>query len=222
MLVNFSSSWYNLAMKTKIFVDFDGTIFNTQAFREKLFDIFVMAGFDEDEIRNTYVAESLDFLYSAHGQMKRLFKIHEFDMEKAKKRLDKLIKSASDLLFDDFEPFIKNIDRNRFLVNLMTLGNIEFQKKRVEALCIGHFFDNIYYCDKQKWDFLDDIVDINEKFIIIDDRADTMEKIAKKFKRSFPIFINRPQKDLDDPVLQNQHDFNGIEVKSLKQVGQYF
>lgn len=208
-------------MKTKIFVDFDGTIFNTQAFRQKMFDIFVMAGFDEDEIRNTYIAESLDFLYSAYGQMERLFKIHEFDIEKARIRLDKLIKSSFDLLFDDFEPFIKNINRENFLVNLITLGNVEFQKKRVEALGLVPLFDNIYYCDKQKWDFLNDIVDIAEKFIIIDDRADTMEKIAKKFKRSFPILINRPQKDLDDPVLLNQHDFNGIEVKSLKQVGHY-
>jgi len=221
MLSGFAGYWYNLAMKTKLFVDFDGTIFNTLALRKKMFEVFTMSGFDETEIKNTYAAESLDFKYSPEGQWQRLRKIHEFDEEKAKIRMDKLIKSSNQFLFDDFAEFVNKIDREKYELTLFTLGDINFQKDKIKNSGVVSFFDNVYYCEIQKWDFLEDIVEINEKFIIIDDRADVAERIGKKFKRSFPIFIDRSEKDLDDPALSSNSDYSGISVKNLKQAGQY-
>lgn len=208
-------------MKTKLFIDFDGTIFSTLAFRDKMFEIFTMAGFEEDEIKSTYAAESLDYLYSAEGNLERLHKIHEYDIEKARFRMDKLIKTSKDFMFSDFEEFIRSVDREKYELNLITLGDLEFQKAKVEASGIVRYFDNVYYCEKQKWDYLDELVELNEKFIIIDDRADNMEKIGKKFKRSFPILMDRQQKDLADPYLSQQEQYTGIKVKNLKQAGQY-
>lgn len=208
-------------MKTKHFIDFDGTIFSTLTFRDKMFEIFTMAGFEEEEIKNTYAAESLDYLYSANGQLERLKKIHDFDIEKARLRMNKLIKASKDFMFDDFSEFVKKVDREKYELNLITLGEVSFQKAKVEASGIVKYFDNIYYCEKQKWDYLDDLVELNEKFIIIDDRADTLEKIGKKFKRSFPILMDRQQKDLADPYLSQQEKYSGIKVKNLKQAGQY-
>lgn len=221
MLARVTNNWYDFTMKTKLFIDFDGTIFNTQSFRDKMFEIFTMAGFDEEEIKNTYAAESLDYLYSASGQLERLEKIHEYDIEKAKLRMDKLIKSSKDFMFPDFDDFIKTVDRDKFEIDLITLGEEAFQKAKVEASAIVKYFDNVYYCETQKWDYLDELVELLEKFIIIDDRADTLERIGKKFKRSFPIFMDRQQKDLADPYLSKQKDYLGIKAKNLKQAGQY-
>lgn len=208
-------------MKTKLFVDFDGTIFNTLAFRDKMFEVFTMAGFTAEEIKNSYAAESLDYKYSPYGQMERLKRIHEFDITKAKTRMDKLIKVSSKFMFDDFVEFVKRIDRENYFLNLITLGDIDFQKGKVKNSGVATLFDNMYYCEIQKSVFLTDIVDMNEKFIIIDDRADALEKIGKKFRRSFPMLIDRAQKDLDDPVLSSQKDFSGISVKNMKQAAQY-
>lgn len=221
MLDRGSNNCYNLRVKTKIFIDFDGTIFNTLAFRDKMFEVFTMAGFSEEEIKNTYAAESLDYTYSPEGQFERLKKIHEFDVSRARLRMDKHINSSPAYLFDDFVPFIKNLNREEYEVDLITLGDIDFQKAKVINSGIVSSFDNVYYCDIQKDIFLSDIVDLNEKFIIVDNRADALEKIAKKYKRSFPIFIDRVQKDLDDPALLNQVKFTGISVKSMKQAAQY-
>ena len=221
MLAGMTNNWYDFTMKTKLFIDFDGTIFSTLAFRDKMFEIFTMAGFDEEEIKNTYVAESLDYLYSAEGQMDRLEKIHPFDMEKAKLRMNKLIKTSIDFMFPDFEEFIHSVDREKYEIDLITLGEVEFQKAKVEASGILKYFNNAHYCENQKWDYLDSLVELTEKFIIIDDRADTLEKIGKKFKRSFPILMDRQQKDLADPYLSAQEQYTGIKVKNLKQAGQY-
>ena len=221
MLAEVPYNWYDFTMKTKLFIDFDGTIFSTMAFRDKMFEICTMAGFDEEEIKNTYAAESLDYLYSANGQLERLQKIHSFDIEKAKLRMDKLIKTSKDFMFPDFEEFIHSVDREKYEIDLITLGEVEFQKAKVEASGIVKYFDNAYYCETQKWEYLDELVELNEKFIIIDDRADTLEKIGKKFKRSFPILMDRQQKDMDDPFLSQQEQYTGIKVKNLKQAGQY-
>lgn len=221
MLAGAANNWYDFTMKTKLFIDFDGTIFSTLAFRDKMFEIFTMAGFDEEEIKNTYAAESLDYLYSANGNLERLQKIHEYDIEKANLRMDKLIKTSKDFMFPDFDEFIQSVDREKYELDLITLGDLEFQKAKVEASGIVKYFDNVYYCEKQKWDYLDDLVELNDKFIIIDDRADTLERISKKFKRSFPILMDRQQKDLADPYLSQQKDYLGIKAKNLKQAGQY-
>ena len=63
------------------------------------------------------------------------------------------------------------------------------------------------------------MVEFFEHFIIIDDRGDTMEKIAKKYKRSLPIEINR-KKDPTDPM-EGNNGFKGIVVKNLKQAEKY-
>ena len=43
--------------KTKIFIDFDGTIFNTELFRNRIFDVFEAAGFTDAQILREYKAE---------------------------------------------------------------------------------------------------------------------------------------------------------------------
>jgi hypothetical protein len=208
-------------MKTKLFIDFDGTLFNTEAFKEKLFAIFLMAGFEQEEIESTYKAECLDYLYSPEGQMNRLKKIHQFNLEMARVRITKLINTASSFLFKDDITYIKNIDHNMFQLNMLTLGDIGFQKQKVKHSGIEQYFDSIDFCEIQKWDFLDTLVKKDEKFVIIDDRADTMKKIGEKFKRSFPVLMIRPQRDNNDPILARNHDFSGISVKNMKQAVQY-
>ena len=220
-LVGAWNYWYNLEMKTKLFIDFDGTLFNTEAFKEKLYAIFVMAGFEPEEIESTYKAECLDYLYSPLDQMERLLKIHEFNIEMAKVRLKKLIDTASSFLFSDDISYIKNIDHNIFELSLLTLGDIDFQKQKVQHSGIEKYFDHIYYCERQKWDFLDSLAKADEKFIIIDDRPDTLKEIGKKFKRSFPILMTRPEHDNDDPILAQHNDFSGISVKNMKQAVSY-
>lgn len=208
-------------MKEKLFIDFDGTLFDTEAFKGQMYDIFVKAGFELDEIKSTYNAECLDYKYSPIGQMERLKKIHSFDREAADQRFKKLYASCDKFLYDDSVEFLNGINRDKYGLDLLTLGDTEFQKTKVDHSGIAKYFDDIYYTEVQKWDYLDRLVDRNENFIVIDDRGDALTEIKKKFKHSLAIHIERPIEDKDDPFLSKKIDFSGINVKNLKQARQY-
>jgi len=208
-------------MKEKLFVDFNGTLFDTEAFKKEMYAIFIKAGFDIDEIKATYNAECLDYKYSPIGQMKRLEKIHTLDKEAANRRFEKLYLNCQDYLYDDSIDFLKSVDRDKYELDLFTLGDTKFQSIKVENSKIGPYFDNVIYTEIQKWEYLDNLVGQKEKFITIDDRGDALAEIQKKFNRSLVIQITRPIKDKDDPFIKQTSNFAGINVKNLKQARQY-
>lgn len=208
-------------MKIKLFIDFDGTVFNTEGFRQSMFEIFQKSGFAEDEIERTYKAECLDYKYSPFEQMDRLLKIHDYNIEMAKIRFDRLFEKTPDFIFEDVTNCLKTINRNDYEIVLFTLGDINFQKRKVESSKIGKYFDDIYYTDIQKWIALEKMVASNERFVIIDDRSDTMTEIAKKFRHSLCMQMLRASRDYDDPVLNQRNNFSGIQVRSMKQALHY-
>lgn len=208
-------------MRTKLFIDFDGTLFDTEAFKEKMYDIFIKAGFEIDDIKATYNAECLDYNYSPIGQMERLEKVHSFDMTAANQRFTKLYKSCSQYLYSDSVEFLEIVDKEKYELDLFTLGDILFQKTKVDHSGIVKYFDNIYYTEIQKWEHLEKLVKQNEKFVIIDDRGDALLEIQKKYKQSLAVHIIRPTKDRDDPFIQQSSNFPGVNIKNIKQAQKY-
>lgn len=208
-------------MRIKLFIDFDGTLFDTEAFKEKMHDIFVRAGFEKDDIKATYSAECLDYKYSPIGQMKRLEKIHPFDTTAANQRFAKLYKTCSQYLYSDSIEFLKIVNKEKYELILFTLGDVLFQKTKIDHCGIAKYFDSIYYTEIQKWEYLDNLVKQTEKFVVIDDRGDALLEIQKIFKGSLVIQIIRSVKDEDDPFIQQPSNFSGISVKNLKQARQY-
>ena len=206
-------------MKIKLFVDFDGTVFDTLGFKKRLFEIFTKAGFSHDEIEKTYNAECLDYKYSPLNNLKRLAKIHDFDIKKAKERLKKLYLEVPKYVFSDVHEFLSQINKKKYELNLLTLGDKEFQKEKFDHSALEKYFNNLYYTEIQKWDYFKGLVKENDRFIIIDDRGDTMEMISKKYKQSLPIEINRQEESSDD--MESSNNFDGIKVKNLKQAIKY-
>lgn len=206
-------------MKIKLFVDFDGTLFDTSLFKEKLFEIFKLTGATDDEIMHCYNSECLDFKYSPFSNLEKLYQLKQFDIEAARRDINELCSESYKYVYADSDHFLSEIDRNQYELNLLTLGDIEFQRSKVENSKLTKHFNNIYYCENQKWDFIEKLVDQNEKFIIIDDRGDTAEKIKAKFKRSMPIMIDRFDRIEDNYTPKD--NFQGLTIKNLKQAIQY-
>lgn len=207
-------------MKTKIFIDFDGTMFDTRLFRDQIFSILGKAGYNHDEIMTAYQAECLDYKFSLTDLVKRLQMSRPVNLSLTWARIEQLYKDVPRYLFPDTVQFLKELDHTKYEVNLLSLGDINFQRTKVENSQIAPLFDNIYYCETQKWDYLDAIVSKNEKFIIIDDRGDTIEKVGRKFVNSLALQIARKDQDKDDPVRVVQ-TFNNLVIKNFKQAMMY-
>jgi len=206
-------------MKTKLFIDFDGTMFNTASFKSVMFDIFLKLGFNLTDIQNTYMAECMDYKYHVERNLERLMKIKSVDENEAKEKIGMMFHKIPDYIFDDTVEVLKSIDQNKYELNLLTLGDEDFQRKKVDASFLGKYFDNIYFATDQKWDYLKKLVDENEFFVLVDDRGDTVENIKKNFPKSLPIEINRPGEEQD--LMEQDNTFDGKEISNLKQLLQY-
>lgn len=203
-------------MKTKLFIDFDKTLFDTNQVRERLVRIFGQFGFSKDEIDQTYLAESLDGKFSPERQAKRLNGIRSFNLKVAELKIKSMIFDSNKLLYSDSIDFLDNIDRNKYEVDLLSYGNMEFQMRKVKHSGISDKFDNVYITDIEKQIYLKDVVRGDEEFIVIDDKIDNLEKISAEYPKSFMIYIVR---NVDD-IFKNYH-FKGTKVRNLKQASQY-
>ena len=207
-------------MKQKIFIDFDGTVFNTFAFKKDLFAIYKKAGYKEEEIEKTYWDECLDYKYSIEGNLKRLANIRKYDEGKIDPEVERVYAKVPSYLYKDTVPFLKKINHSKYEVNLLSLGDIGFQRLKVDHSGLEKYFDNIYITDKQKWDYLADFLPTESFFVFIDDRADTVENIGKKFPNSVPLRILRNDFDHDDPYIEL--DCKELQIGKLTEALKYF
>lgn len=207
-------------MKTKMFIDFDGTIFNTKAFKEKMFKAVSNLGFSDEDILMVYKEECLDKHFSLTDFIEKLRKLKKINLEDEIKHVDAIYSSAQNLIFDDFIKFIESTSREKYEINLLTLGDLEFQKMKVESSGVAKYFDNIFYTVDEKWDYLKELVEVDEKFFLIDDRSDTISKVSQAFPNSVCLWIDRRSRDLDDPAL-SMKKYDDIEIRNFDDVTKY-
>ncbi len=208
-------------MKTKLFIDFDGTLFDTSGFKKEFFGIFRRAGYSDSDIQKTYATSCMDYSYSIKEHFDRLLKIKKINPKLTFSRIEHLFKETKKYIFDDSIDFLENIDREKYTVILFTLGNVNFQKNKFLSTGLKKYFDTIYYTPIQKWDYLEKekIVELNDYFIVIDDRGDTMEKISYKYKKALAIEINRRDKNSD--IMEGESCYSGVKVKNFEQAEKY-
>jgi len=209
-------------MKTKIFIDFDGTIFNTEKFKDDMFFALRKLGFDEETVMCHYQDECKDKHFSLDGLIERLRAVRKFNVEDIEKQVNQIYSDAPNLIFADFMPFLEKVDREKYEVDILTLGDLEFQKSKVTSSGIVSNFDNIYYTEVDKWDYIKKIISKDEPFILIDDRADTIDKVAKGYSKSTALWIDRKarDKDFDDPTITRK-EYNTLKVTNFGQVFDY-
>lgn len=204
-------------MKTKIFIDFDGTIFDTDSFRILTWNAFAKAGFSYARIEKTYAAACSDYKYSPQKQLELLARQEQGDKTTALYLVSQLYLHAPKMIFADAISFLGGVDRAMFQVNLLSMGDQDFQRAKIESSLVSNFFDNVYITDEQKWTYLDRLVDVPDQFIFIDDRSDTVHNMARKFINSLSIEINRIGLPSDpmEPVVE----FGNVAISSFNQLG---
>jgi FMN phosphatase YigB (HAD superfamily) len=203
-------------MKTKLFIDFDKTLFDTSKLKEQLVRIFGQFGFSQEEIDQSYLASYLGGKYSPEGQAQLLNNIRPFNLEVAELKIKSMLFDSSRLLYSDSVEFLDNINREKYEVDLLSYGDVEFNNRKVKHAGIADKFDNIYITNIEKQIYLKDIVKQDENFIMIDDKIDILEKISADYRNAFMIYINR---NIDN-ISKNFH-FKGARVRNLKQALEY-
>ena len=201
----------------KLFIDFDGVLFNSKSFRNDLISEIQKSGFSFQEVSDTYNAECLDGNYLPMDHLLRLKGIKDFNIRLAEARIENLVTNCSKYLYADVADSLKLISKlKNYTVELITLGHPEYQPRKVKLSGIAKYFKEIHYTSRPKVEYLVEVMEKNDKFMIVDDRGDTLESVSKVFPKVSAIEMRR-EETVHDPAEMPSH-FSGPKITNLKQL----
>lgn len=177
-------------MKTKLFIDFDDTLFNRNKFRDDLFKIFEELGFTKEDLEKSYKAVYKDGYDGAIAQLDYLHQnVKKFDLKAAKKKVNEFLSNLESYLYEEAIPFLKAIDKKKYEINLITVGGIDFQKSKVVGAKVGEYFDNMYFTLQEKKEKLSEFLEKSASFILLDDKEKEVGNVRKYFPNAKTIQV---------------------------------
>lgn len=168
--------------KIKVFVDLDDTIFDTQSFKRDIFEVFVncCSGMNLETVSERYK----DFM-ARHGNFDPYEFAKEFEQDGANpdeivSQISSIAENSSKYLFENRLREIKSrFDSDNYEFILFTKGLQSIQEAKVKACDLGNQFDQIIYVEGRKPEALKEAIESGERFILFEDREDTLDEIGK-------------------------------------------
>ena len=184
----------------KIYIDFDGTLYNTTKLNQNFINIFNKYNIDTKytkKLMNTH--KNYDILAN------KIIKENNIDKSIYKKLFNLY---SNDLVYKDVIPFLEKYYKKNELI-LLTLGNEDYQEKKINSSNLRKYFKDIIITNKDK-SKLDNIDYINGIFI------DNNPNELKKFYNSNATKLIRIKRN-DDKYsklnldIKNIPEFNNFE-----------
>ena len=166
----------------KIYIDFDGTLFNSKIQYQRLINIFKKYNIEEKYIKNLMKEEFYQKEKSFDILTKKIIKDKNLD-QGIFKELNNIYKS--DLIYPDVIPFLEKY-QNKYELILLTLGNIENQEKKINSSNLSKYFKDIIITNKDKSKLNIDYIN----GIFIDNNPKELEKFYNS-KAKYLIRIKR-------------------------------
>lgn len=129
----------------KIYLDFDGTLFNTDKFYQDYLKLLQEYNIDELTINNIRPKLFKSSLFNLDILTNYLVKEYNLD-NNILARVNNLYNSS--YVFKDVIPFLEKY--NNLEINLLTYGDYNYQLKKIEGSNLKKYFKNIIITDKDK------------------------------------------------------------------------
>lgn len=174
--------------RTNLFIDFDDTLFDRNAFRRGLFEVMGSLGLSDEELETSYRAVYSDGYAGPLAQLAYINEnIKSIDLAVSKQKIDGFLSSAGKYLYPNSIEFLQSIDRTKYCPMLLTVGGIEFQQAKVSNSGIEQYFDECYYTTENKAQTLKNLVGSDEKFILIDDKDRELSAVVENFENAIVV-----------------------------------
>ncbi|MBI4992629.1 MAG: hypothetical protein HZC26_00615 [Candidatus Magasanikbacteria bacterium] len=155
------------------FVDFDKTIFDCYKFEKDIWAVFERQGVKYEDYSATYkkslctISSDL-FDYNFQEHIKFLQELgYKFGKE-VETELGELL-DKNNYLFPDTEEFLRFLRENTQKMVLLTAGDDEFQKIKIEKTKLGCWFDDVRVVLGHKEDFLADKIKPGDSVFFVND-----------------------------------------------------
>ena len=171
----------------KIYIDFDRTLFNTSKFLEDFYKILNDYKIPMDLFEKIRIENKNDG-FNPFVILEKLRKVYKFN-NSLYVELEHLLESDSMYIFDDVEKFLKYLKTLPCKIYILTRGNDEFQKVKIDNSGIDEYFDNIIITNEHKGN-----LEIDYDGIFIDDNLEEIESLLTRNPKKV-IHINRYNKE---------------------------
>lgn len=164
-------------------VDFDDTLFNTQAFQQERRDVALRMGVSDELWTETYkqarINENGHMVYSDKAHALVLSR-HGFDYGEVLAGLEATTERSGQFLFEGAGAFLLELKSMGQPLILLSLGDSDFQEAKVRASRIRHHFDRLFMIPDSKIRVINEIAGATEAtgWLINDKIGETAEIVA--------------------------------------------
>lgn len=189
--------------------DLDYTLLDTNVFRKKL------AGAMEIS-KEDYNSSYADFFYREnesrtpyHPSLHLDYLIKEKKVlpdrkEIIEKNILKVVKNIDEVLFIDSDKVLREAKKRGYELILITWGNRQWQKLKIDNLKIKKYFNKIIRADKNKEKCIDFLKNSDDRKIIINDNLKESLKLKEELKNS-EIFLIKSKYSRNHDNLLEEH-----------------
>lgn len=184
----------------KIFLDFDGTLFDTEnAFKRDLFSVFVSCGISLEMVEDVYEEMSKTrffggFMYSPqqHAEALRKKNFLKIDEKKLLAEVSCFMKGdLSRYVFSDSFGFLNSFKKSE--LHILTFGEERYQKEKIAQSGVKKYVADVFVVQEEKSKTIARMCqEGGEKIFFLDDSL----KMVSEMKRSLPwvqtILLSRP------------------------------
>lgn len=187
-------------MKLFIF-DFDDTLFDTQSLKEDFFNMLASFDLPKKEIQSSYkkFMDENRGLYIPNNHLEKLlteFKLKENFKNETLSWLQNL--DFKKYVFIETMETLEKISKTNKII-LLTKGDEEFQKLKIENCGLKKYFDEIHIVKNNKEDFVRN-QNYSGEIYFINDKESENKKISDEFPH-IKVFTIKTKKEVKDLLL---------------------
>lgn len=199
----------------KIILDFDHTLFDTDALKRDLAGAVEEFDISSDLFWETY-PKALQFYagemgYSIDRHLAILQKKASFDPNIAKQKMENVIQGSRAYLFPDTKDFLSRMVGLNVPLILLSRGDRAFQSQKIRATGIDRYFKEIHLTSEKKITVLPSILAPNAKNIFfINDHLEETREVAHACPDIKLILKRRPDLSPEDYVHVGMLNFDTL------------
>lgn len=183
----------------KVIIDFDDTLFNTQALKLELARVFGKFGISQEKFAETYQKVYQDQNGRAQYDLIRHLDLLVFPALNKEQALSEINQLLKGLRLAGVPEFLSALKQKGFYLILLSLGGERFQKQKIEAAGIKNYFDEIITVDEPKIKVMKQLIGSSAgEIIFINDKIKETQEIAAAFPKIKAVLKTRKDIPLVD------------------------
>ncbi|HSD12144.1 MAG TPA: HAD hydrolase-like protein [Patescibacteria group bacterium] len=208
----------------KIVFDLDYTLLDTVKFKEAL---VAATGVDEKAYEEAYadaVARNGGLFEPGvlFAELKGRGLLTEEGAADARARFDEVLTTTERYLYPHAKELVEALGKHEADIDLMTFGNADWQRAKVEHSGLARMFDAVLYAEKDKKEFVRGVGEGQDKVIIVNDNGKEMQEmmsaapeysyILKKGPKAVPADLRLPTAQTIDELVVLLERETGWEI----------